>query len=448
MYSSSTFAQRPTVDRAHDVVVVGDGPAGSALAHALRSRDADVLLVGRDDPWNATYGVWKDELTGAEVLADAPGGVDEVLLTAITPMRVSALTERLMSRMYAIVDNPVLRDVLRRDVVHLRGTVRRADVVEDRWIVSVDADGDDVTCAAEILVDATGWPRRLGGLAESPDSPVAWQTAFGVVLDAPPDGPMGTATVMDWSAPGGIDNPVPTFGYSLPVKDGWLVEETVLAARHPVEPDLLRPVLARRLGLSLHELDDRALRLERVCIPMGAPLPAQPAPSSDGGEHLRLAVPYGAAAALAHPATGYQIAPAMTLAGHVADAALEALDAPPDTRERSILDAIWSSDRRRTRALHEFGLDVLLRLDADGLRDFFETFFALPDDVWTAQMRIDTPPTQIGAVMLKMFAQAPWRLRRRLLAGDMRLAAGVVSPGSEGVRTWSRRRTLPQPRHR
>ncbi len=439
----------PSVDRAHDVVVVGDGPAGSALAHALRSRHVDVLLVGRDDPWNATYGVWKDELSGAEVLTDAPGGVDEVLLSEVTPIRVSALTERLMSRMYAIVDNPVLRSVLRRGVTHLRGAVHGADVVDDGWIVRVDADGADVRCGAEILVDATGWPRRLGGLAESPDSPVAWQTAFGVVLAERPDGPMGAATVMDWSAPGGVDNPVPTFGYALPVKDGWLVEETVLAARHPVEPDLLRPVLARRLDMSVQDLDERAVRLERVCIPMGAPLPSQPpAPSPTGEGSPPLPVPYGAAAALAHPATGYQLAPAVTLAGDVADAVVGALDAAPATRERTILDAIWSSDRRRTRALHEFGLDVLLRLDADGLRDFFETFFALPDDVWPAQMRIDTPPTQIGALMLKMFAQAPWRLRRRLLAGDIRLAAGVVSPGSEGVRTWSRRRTLPQPRHR
>ncbi len=41
-----------------DVVVVGDGPAGSALATALAAAGTSVVLVGRDDPWNATYGTY------------------------------------------------------------------------------------------------------------------------------------------------------------------------------------------------------------------------------------------------------------------------------------------------------------------------------------------------------------------------------------------------------
>ena len=44
---------------------------------------------------------------------------------------------------------------------------------------------------------------------------------------------------------------------------------------------------------------------------------------------------------------------------------------------------------RRTRRLHDYGLEVLLRLDGAELATFFDAFFDLPEDVWAPYLRVD-----------------------------------------------------------
>ena len=61
-------------DRAIDVAVVGDGPAGSALARQLMLGGADVVLFGDDRPWDATYTTWVDDLDGVSVLVEPTSG--------------------------------------------------------------------------------------------------------------------------------------------------------------------------------------------------------------------------------------------------------------------------------------------------------------------------------------------------------------------------------------
>ena len=48
-----------------DVVVVGDGPAGSALAQGCARRGIETALIGAGQPWTATYGCWVDDLEPA-----------------------------------------------------------------------------------------------------------------------------------------------------------------------------------------------------------------------------------------------------------------------------------------------------------------------------------------------------------------------------------------------
>ena len=53
-----------TGDRSVDVAVVGDGPAGLALAAAAGAAGLDVVVVGDGRPWTATYGTWRDDVAG------------------------------------------------------------------------------------------------------------------------------------------------------------------------------------------------------------------------------------------------------------------------------------------------------------------------------------------------------------------------------------------------
>jgi lycopene beta-cyclase len=187
----------------------------------------------------------------------------------------------------------------------------------------------------------------------------------------------------------------------VPVHDGWLVEETVLAARPAVDPSMLRARLEHRLGPDGRELVDAALRSESVRIPMGGPIPA---PS-------QAVVRFGAAAGFVHPATGYSVAASIRAAPRVAAAIAEGDD---------VWRAVWPRAHRRARALHDYGLERILRLDADDTRAFFDAFFDLPADRWGEYLRVDTTPAAVASVMRGVFSGSPPTVRRRLMAGNPR----------------------------
>ncbi len=80
---------------------------------------------------------------------------------------------------------------------------------------------------------------------------------------------------------------------------------------------------------------------------------------------------------------------------------------------------------RRTRALHDLGLSVLLELDQAGVRLFFDRFFTT--EHWPAYLRVDATPGEVSRSMLDLFRAAPWPLRRRLaLRNPAPLARAVV----------------------
>ena len=408
-----------------DVVVVGDGPAGSALARACATRGIDTVLIGPDLDWGATYATWLDDLGDLDS-PPASGGrlgdlsVADVLAATIQQMAVHTDRSRTLERPYGVFDNARLRTALRTGVDHHIGRVE--DVVpvrSDRCVVRLQ---DGAELSARVVVDAAGWPARLVPRRSVDDQ--AWQTALGVVLDEPPDGDLGDATWMDFRPVGGATgrrstigpSDVTTFCYSIPVHDGWLVEETVLAARPAVEPVALLPRLAARLGRHPDDVLAAARRTEYVRIPMGGSLPGT-------GEHT---VAFGAAAGYVHPATGFSVAASLRAAPSVASAIADAL-APAVDIDR-LADAIWPASMRRTRALHDFGLAALLRLDDVEVRQFFGVFFDLPVHQWAAYLRIDAPPQEVAGAMSALFRSSPWSLRRRLMVGNPARLARLVRP--------------------
>jgi len=390
-----------------DVAIVGDGPAGSALAQELTTRGVDVVLVGADRPWVATYTTWCDDLDGVALVNDG-----DIWMHRFETVGANFGQAQTIRRPYGVIDNARLRTVLRTGVQH-----------------RVESVSSPTQARGRIVIDATGWPSGLDhedrrALDADPDS-IAWQTAFGVVLDEPPSGPLGEPTVMDFSEPadaGDVD--LPTFAYAFPVADGWLIEETVLAGRS-IDPDGLITRLASRLDQTSEQLLARATRTERVRIPMGVPVPRHP---ERGG-----AVRFGAAAGMIHTASGYSVASSLRSAARVADAIVGCLvdDGPVERDALAVVaDAVWPASLRRTRRLHDYGLDVLLSMNLDEIRDFFDTFFELPPDRWAAYLRIDTPPRELAGVMTRMFARADWRLRRQLVSADPWTLLSVLLPSS------------------
>jgi lycopene beta-cyclase len=372
-----------------DVAIVGDGPAGAALAAACRSEGLAAVLVGTGVPWEATYGSWCD---------DVPGVPSEVFST-ICP-QVLAFGERRheLHRPYGVFDNDALRAHLLDgvEIVCSRARGHQQFVWGNR--VLTDHGGVD----ARVVVDAAGFGGFIGAMPGGP-SP-AWQTAYGVVLaELPSEASIepDAVTLMDFRnpSPSVPPSPTPTFCYVVPVRDGWLVEETVLAARPAVVPSALRSRLEHRLGLDGAHLVATALRTEMVRIPMGGPI-------SSGSKAM---VRFGAAAGFVHPATGYSVAASLRAAPRVAAAIADGVD--PSS-------VVWPLAHRRARVLHHYGLERLLQLDGDETRSFFDAFFDLPADRWTEYLRIDTTPAAVASVMRGVFSAAPWSVRRRLMAGN------------------------------
>ncbi|XVV01392.1 lycopene cyclase family protein [Actinosynnema sp. CA-248983] len=358
-----------------DVLVVGGGPAGRALASACAVIGLKTALVDPhpDRPWRATYGAWLDEL---------PEGAPVAVATSRS--RVWAVREHRIARGYAVLDNEGLR-ALPPEVRVVRGTV----VARTPTAVRL-ADGRVVK--ARRVVDAAGSGQR-GGAA---------QHAVGVVV------PRGgflvgdEALVMDWRKPPAAGSPDPSFLYVVPVsEDHVLVEETSLARRPGLPLGELRRRLHSRLaarGVAVPEGE------ERVRIPLDV------RPRRDA---------FGAAGGLVHPATGYSVAAALRLAPRVARALAEG---------EPVESVVWPARARAVHALRMFGLEALLRMRPDEVPEFFDHFFQLPENQQRSFLgdRSDLRGTTLA--MTGLFRSAPWSLRARL-AFPLQRAKALRTPG-------------------
>jgi lycopene beta-cyclase len=361
------------VDHAVDVAVLGDGPAGWAIADTLTANGVDTVVIGPGQRWAATYGGWFDDIPTR-------------WRGAFAPTAVAAVGSRLhpLAPQYAIADNDALRASMSAATRHRVGRATEVRHLDGATHVMLD-DGSRIRC--RLAVDARGAPTDAS----------TRQTAYGLVLDRRPDGVAGDAAVlMDWRQP--TQDGEPSFLYVMPVGHGrWIVEETSLASDRPPPPGVLRTRLAVRLGA---DLTDSAVHVEHVSIPMAA------VARTNGAT-----VAFGAAAGYVHPATGYSVVAALRAAPRVAAAITDVLDGAPLERAHR---ALWPRELRLTRSLHTWGLRALLKL-GDRAPEFFDAFFELPTEQWMAYLRIDTPPHQVARTMGALFTDVPWSLRRSLL---------------------------------
>jgi len=395
-----------------DVVVVGAGPAGLAAGAACAAAGLRVAIVTPDPdaPWTNSYGVWEDELPAAR-----PDGVEALRWTNVT-VELGDRT-RVLDRAYARLANDRLQHGLRTVADRHGGravAARVSGVTHDARGSRVATSAGDL--AARVVVDASGHSPTLLRRGAGPRP--AQQTAYGIVGEfAAPPGPPGGMLLMDWR-----DEPLrglpraaedPTFLYAMDLGDGrWLAEETSLARRPALGMDVLRDRLHRRLDV----LGARALRtdaVERVAFPMGVPLPPRD----------QRVVGYGGAAGMVHPATGYQVAAALRRAPDLAAALVRALDDPATDGAavaRAGWAAVWPRDLVRQRALHEFGLETLLRFDGARTRAFFRAFFDLRPEHWRSYLSGAPSTAGLARTMLRLFATAPADLRASLVTGAFR----------------------------
>ncbi|RME21613.1 MAG: lycopene cyclase family protein [Deltaproteobacteria bacterium] len=401
-----------------DVVVVGSGPAGLAIARAtaaagLRTR---VVTPCPEARWQRSFGAWLDEI-------DALPEARAVAQTWAGPVvHTDPLSRHEIFRRYARFDVEALQSLMLRrarlvGVDFHHGMVAQIIHQDDRSAVQLRS---GQVLQARVVVDASGG--RSPFVRFSGRQSVAWQTAYGLrarVRWHP--WPRGEMVFMDFrSLPGDLAGRRPTFLYAMPLSATEVfVEETSLVARPALPIRELRSRLQARLDhMGLHLLE--VLEEERCTIAMGGSLP---------DEEQRL-VAFGSAANMVHPASGYMLSRVLQTAPAVADAIKTGLSqGGAKLAARAAWREIWSRPARRKYDLYRFGMETLCSLDADRTRALFDTFFRLPDDAWQGFLSDGLSPDGVAKTMLSVFSEAAPALRWRLLE------AGLGRSGITAIRS-------------
>ncbi len=404
----------------HDIGVLGSGPAALAVASACVRRGASVTLVAPEphSTWLPNYCLWADEVP-----------LEFQDLTEQSWPQVSVATvlgSQTLDRPYVKLDTEGLQ-------AHLWETPRAGSVrVVPRCAIRLDHQPTSTTIHTDdgaehqvrVVIDASGAGTSFVRRVHS--RPPAFQTAYGLLLDAPGHGfDPARMVLMDFRPASNAAEEPPSFLYVLPLSDGRLfIEETSLARRPAMSMDVLRERLEARLK-SLGLAWSKRLGREHCSIAMGLGLPA-PAQS---------VVPFGAAAGMVHPASGYLMSHVLRKAVPVADSILNGLDsAGVDAALAAGNAALWPRTHRRVWEIYGFGLESLVGMNASETNHFFDSFFRLSRDEWSGFLGGTLTPSRLGAVMTNLFRGLPhsvrWHLvRTGLLAGVAPLARSVLQPG-------------------
>jgi lycopene cyclase-like protein len=408
---------------ADTVIVIGAGPAALCLAAELTRLGVPVRLISPEDPrrpWPNTYGIWGpevDDLGLSHLLAHRWQDTVSWFGPEATQHRVD----------YGLLDRQALQTHWLDASLGNGAHWQRGQVLgvrhgpEGSWVMT--ADGGELP--ARVVVDASGHASCC--VERRADGPVAGQAAYGVVgtFDRPPLAE-GRFVLMDFRTdhlnPAEIKAP-PTFLYAMDLGQGrFFLEETSLALSPPVGFDTLRQRLHRRLAHAGVEIT--AVAHEEFCLfPMNPALP-------DLSQQL---LAFGGAASMVHPASGYQMGSLLrrgpALAASVAAGLATGL--VPRDLSAEAWQTLWPRERRRRHALYRFGLEKLMRFPEARLRQFFSTFFALPQEQWFGFLTDTLPlPALLGA-MLQLFARAPGDVRRGLLlpeGRELRLLSQLINP--------------------
>lgn len=401
-----------------EVAIVGAGPAGTLLAHLLAEKHGrSVCLIDPrlSAPWPNNYGVWQDEWQALE--AKLQLGLPECLgyTWSLTDCYfggswdVPAEDRLRLERGYGRVDRQKLKARLQSSRVRTYEDGLSSKAVANNIFsgngLRHDADGSTLTLTsgrvirAKVVVDATGWEsqltRRLPGKGEPAAPKPGFQIAYGFecVVDGPTHYDPAAMTLFDYRTDHLNSDPVwerrasetPTFMYAMPLgpvtnesgSQRIFFEETSLVARPGLSFEECRQRCFARLKYLGVSVRPGTLSDEEFCyIPMGGPLP-------EPGQRV---VAFGGAAAIVHPATGYQLCRMMAASGDVAAALARELADPagcrPDAAAAAAYEAIWSPENQAQRDFAVFGGEFLMGLDVECLRGWFDGFFRLPEPLW------------------------------------------------------------------
>uniref|UniRef100_A0A1J3FTY1 Lycopene epsilon cyclase, chloroplastic n=1 Tax=Noccaea caerulescens TaxID=107243 RepID=A0A1J3FTY1_NOCCA len=403
-------------DGALDLVVIGCGPAGLALAAESAKLGLKVGLIGPDLPFTNNYGVWEDEFNdlGLQKCIEHVWRNTIVYLDDDNPISIGRAYGRVSRR---LLHEELLRRCVESGVSYLSSKVESITEASDGLRLVACGDNAVIPCRLATVASGAASGKLLQYEVGGPR--VCVQTAYGVeveVENSPYD--PDQMVFMDYrdytnQKVRTLEAEYPTFLYAMPMtKTRVFFEETCLASKDVMPFDLLK----KKLMLRLDTLGIRVLKTyeeEWSYIPVGGSLP--------NTEQKSLA--FGAAASMVHPATGYSVVRSLSEAPKYASVIADILkqDTTSFTKHinsnisRQAWDTLWPAERKRQRAFFLFGLALIVQLDIQGIRSFFHTFFRLPKWMWRGFLGSTLTSGDLVLFAFYMFVIAPNNLRKGLI---------------------------------
>jgi len=414
-----------TYDDTCDILVLGSGPAGSAIASLLGAKgDLDVVVADQnfDTDWVPNYGVWNDEWQTildryADFGIEFEGGNEGRCVNRYWPVTdcyfggsfdIPAEQRLRLDRPYCRVDRFALKKSLSKNYrvvkanhfseaigVNIYKPAGSLVHDEDGTTIQLMKKGESkpITMRTKIVVDTTGHETKLT-MRDTRDfyTHPGFQIAYGATVEVDeensPDlsaiGPYDkeAMTLFDYRTDHFKDNvditkatKSPTFMYAMPLKGNEIFfEETSLVARPAISFQECKDRFFKRLdhlGIKVNKVTE-----EEFCyIPMGGALPVRD----------QRIFGFGGSAVMVHPSTGYSLCRCLMGATDAARAIQKELATEKPNIERAVASAyhaLWSPDNIRQRNFATFGGEFLMKQDVVGLRGFFDGFFRLPLEQW------------------------------------------------------------------
>ena len=294
--------------RLPDVLVLGAGPAGMAIASALGKEKLEVEVLspnGPDEPWPNTYGIWGKEVDqlGLQDLLEhrwkntvsffGHGSLEEHHYE-------NKATEHSLD--YGLFDKKKLHSYWLNEcnkslIKWHEGFAEKINFQKQKSTVTTS---DGKTYSARLVVDATGYDPVFLKLKSC--GPLAVQTCYGIVGSfSKPPLKKGQFVLMDYRNDHLNEEQKkepPTFLYAMDMGNGkYFLEETSLGLVNPLTMEDLKERLEKRLSyrnISITSMQHEELGL---FLPMNMPIP----------DFKQQVLGYGGAASMVHPASGYLI---------------------------------------------------------------------------------------------------------------------------------------------
>ncbi|KAK1428887.1 hypothetical protein QVD17_17727 [Tagetes erecta] len=412
-----------------DLVVVGGGPSGLAVAQQVSEAGLTVCSI---DPspkliWPNNYGVWVDEFEAMDLL----DCLDTTWSSAV--VYIDEKSTKSLNRPYARVNRKQLKTKMLQKCIANGVKFHQAKVIKviHEELKSLLICNDGVTIQATLVLDATGFSRSLVQY-DKPYNP-GYQVAYGILAEVeehPFD--VDKMLFMDWRDSHLDQNleikarnsRIPTFLYAMPFSSTRIfLEETSLVARPGLKMEDIQERMAYRLkhlGIKVKSIEED----ERCVIPMGGPLPVLP----------QRVLGIGGTAGMVHPSTGYMVARTLAAAPIVAKSIIRYLnneksmvaDVTGDDLAAGIWRELWPIERRRQREFFCFGMDILLKLDLEGTRRFFDAFFDLEPRYWHGFLSSRLFLPELVTFGLSLFGHASNTCRVEIMAkGTLPLATMI-----------------------